>query len=81
MFWRNRREGDKFRPAGRGVTKTLKNLFQENRVPTVLRSKVVLLESGGELIWAEGFGASEKSAVKENTGRVALITIKENGHG
>lgn len=81
MFWRNRKEGDKFRPAGRGVTKTLKNLFQEKKVPAVLRSKIVLLESGGELVWAEGFGASERSAVKESTGRVALITIKENGHG
>ncbi len=26
---RNRREGDRFSPAGRGVTKTLKKLFQE----------------------------------------------------
>lgn len=81
MFWRNRKEGDKFRPAGRGVTKTLKNLFQENKVPAVLRGKAVLLESGGELVWAEGFGVSERSAVKESTGRVALITIKENEHG
>ena len=29
--FRNRREGDYFRPAGRGVTKSLKKLFNEEK--------------------------------------------------
>ena len=72
---RNRRNGDVFRPSGRGVTKTLKKLFNEAKLEPMLRSKAVMLESGGEIVWIEGFGACEGSCVADNTQNIAEIKI------
>ena len=74
---RNRREGDSFRPAGRGVTKTLKKLFNEAKIPPWQRDRLVILEQGGEIVWVEGFGASESAAAGPQAGTVAEIRIKE----
>lgn len=70
---RNRRQGDTFRQAGRGVTKTLKKLFGEAKVQQEKRSRLLLLARENKVIWAEGFGAAEGFAVNEVTSRVALI--------
>jgi tRNA(Ile)-lysidine synthase len=74
---RNRRDGDIFRPAGRGVTKSLKKLFNEVGLEPLLRGRAVLLESGGSIIWVEGFGASQEACVTNNTQNIAEIKIKE----
>ncbi len=74
---RNRRDGDIFRPAGRGITKSLKKLFNESKLEPILRDKVVLLESEGKIVWIEGFGASQEACVTNNTQKVAEIIIKE----
>lgn len=78
MFFRNRREGDSFTPAGRGVTKSLKKLLNEAKIPPSLRNAILLLESDGQIIWMEGFGASQSSCVTSNTKNIALISIKES---
>lgn len=72
---RNRRAGDFFRPAGRGVTKTLKKLFNEAGIPPLRRGRVAILESGGRIVWIEGFGASEEACA--NGRAAAEITVKE----
>ena len=71
---RSRRAGDVFRPAGRGITKTLKKLFNEAGIPPVKRNGLAILEKEGRIVWIEGFGASEDARA---TGRAAEITIKE----
>jgi tRNA(Ile)-lysidine synthase len=75
---RNRRDGDFFHPAGRGVTKSLKKLFNEAKLEPLLRSKVAMLENSGEIIWIEGFGASQEACVTKDTHNVAEINIKES---
>ncbi len=72
---RNRSNGDIFRPAGRKVTKSLKKLFNEAGLEPMLRSKLAMLESGGEIVWIEGFGASQDFSVMNSTENVAEITI------
>jgi len=72
---RNRRNGDVFRPAGRGVTKSLKKLFNEAKLNPMLRSKAAMLESDGEIVWIEGFGACEEYCVTNNTQNIAEIKI------
>jgi tRNA(Ile)-lysidine synthase len=74
---RNRRSGDSFRPVGRGVTKSLKKLFNEAKLEPMLRSKAVMLERGGTILWIEGFGASQDACVTNNTQNIAEIIIKE----
>lgn len=74
---RNRRNGDVFRPAGRSVTKSLKKLFNEAKVEPLLRDNVAMLESGGKIIWIDGFGASQEACVTKDTHHIAEINIKE----
>ncbi len=78
IYWRTRKEGDVFRPVGRGVTKSLKKLFQEAKIPAALRNEILVLEQGGEIIWMEGFGPAEGYQATPQSRRVALILIKEN---
>lgn len=73
---RNRREGDRFSPAGRGVTKTLKKLFQEAGMSPERRSKAAILECGGRILWIEGFGVSEQAKIREGVQR-ALVVLPE----
>lgn len=72
---RSRRAGDFFHPAGRGVTKTLKKLFNEAGIPPLRRNRVAILESEGRIVWIEGFGASREACAKGRT--AAEITVKE----
>ncbi len=72
---RNRRDGDKFRLPKRRVTKTLKNLFNEAKVSPAIRSKLLMIESDGELAFLEDFGASEKYMVTKDTKRVLIVSI------
>ena len=57
---RARREGDTFSDSRRGVTKTLKKLFNEMRIPREKRSKVRLIADGSRVLWIEGIGSAEK---------------------
>lgn len=75
---RNRRNGDMFHPAGRGVTKSLKKLFNEAKIKPLRRGSLAMLESGGKIIWIEGFGASEEARVTKDTQNAAEINIKES---
>ncbi|HEX3016807.1 MAG TPA: tRNA lysidine(34) synthetase TilS [Caproicibacter sp.] len=76
-FVRSRNPGDSYEPAGRGVTKTLKKLFNEAKIPTEERGKRAVLEYGGKILWVEGFGVSQEASVSENTKNIAEIVIKE----
>lgn len=74
---RSRLSGDIFRPAGRGVTKKVKKLFNEAKVPLFTRGSAAVLECGGKIVWIEGFGASQEARVTDKTQNVAQIIIKE----
>ena len=74
-IFRNRKQGDKFTPRGRNVTKSLKKLFNEAKIPVEKRNDIIILSSDDEIFWIEGFGASESVAVTENTKNILEITI------
>lgn len=77
--FRTRRAGDVFRPAGRGVSKSLKKLFNEAKLEPLLRDKVILLESGGEILWIEGFGPAESARVLPGTQQAVTIRVEPAG--
>lgn len=77
-FVRSRLPGDVFSPAGRGLTKTLKKLFNERKIPPFRRNGIALLECGGNIVWIEGIGVSRDAAVAEENAAAAEITIKES---
>jgi len=70
---RGRLPGDKLRPVGRGCTKTLKNLFQENSVDLVGRSQRIVAADDEGVLWVEGFGPDERAAVTDETTRILTI--------
>lgn len=74
---RSRAPGDLFTPAGRGITKTVKKLLNEQKIPPFLRSRLAVLECGGRIVWIEGIGASQDAAVSQETREAAEITIRE----
>lgn len=74
---RTRREGDKFAPAGRKVTKSLKQVFQECGMPASRRGSAALLEIGGTLAFCEGAGAAQGFEVTEATRTVLTVTVQQ----
>lgn len=74
IFLRNRKSGDKIRFAERGLTKSLKKLFNEN-IPLEERHKVAVLSDDDGVIYVEGFGADERVSTDENTKRILEVEI------
>lgn len=77
--FRCRREGDVFAPAGRNLSKTVKKLFNEYKIPLEQRGRVILLAQGGGVLWIDGFGVSRHAAVSEKTKHVLIITTETAG--
>ena len=74
IFLRNRKSGDKIRLAERGLTKSLKKLFNES-IPFEERHKVAVLGDNDGVIYVEGFGADERVSADENTKRILEVEI------
>lgn len=79
---RSRNGGDRIRPVGRGVTKTLKKLLGEAGIPPARRDSLALLSDERGLLWAEGFGCDERVAavcpLKDDQYWMVCIEGKEN---
>lgn len=56
---RTRAQGDFFSDSRRGVTKSLKKLFNELKIPREKRDGVLLVAKGSEVLWIEGVGSAE----------------------
>ena len=73
---RTRQAGDVFRPAGRGVSKTLKKLFNELEVHQTERGRLPLLAAGSTVLWLWNQGFAEGFAPTDATDTVVRITQK-----
>lgn len=74
---RSRKEGDTILLPRRKIRKKLKKLQQEMGIPAHLRDRCAVLEWRGEILWAEGVGASGRFSVTENTKHAAMVRISE----
>ena len=72
---RTRREGDTFTDSRRGVTKSLKKLFNELKIPREKRASVLLVADGSRVLWIEGVG----SAVRVDLSRDTEAYFIDNG--
>ena len=73
---RTRRDGDKIRLAGRGCTKTLKQLYNENGIPLNMRKNLPVIADGTGVVWVCGIGAAERAAATENSEFVYKISYE-----
>lgn len=74
LILRNRRAGDKIRLKNQKVTKEIKKIYNEKKIPLDVRNKLCVLDCNGKIIWAEGVGASGEVCVTKDTKKVLLIT-------
>lgn len=68
---RSRVPGD--RASIHGGTKTLKKLFNEEKIPAEIRSEIVVVSDDKGIVWIEGLGSDSRCRVTENTKNVAVI--------
>lgn len=70
---RTRQPGDFFRPAGRGVSKTLKKWYNEWKIPRPQRPLLPLLASGSRVLWVFDRGFAQGFEPDEGTRRLLEI--------
>lgn len=71
---RSRIPGDSVKLYKRKVTKTLKSLFNEKKIPVSLRRRIAILADSEGIVWLEGFGVSERCSVSNDTDRAVEFT-------
>ncbi|MBQ7116807.1 MAG: tRNA lysidine(34) synthetase TilS [Clostridia bacterium] len=69
----SRREGDRFVFKSRGVSKSLKKLFNEMKIPVSEREKRAVLRDGEKIIWVEGVGVNASYIPDENSKKIYVI--------
>lgn len=75
---RSRDDGDKITLAKRGVTKSLKKLYNELKIPTSIRSGVPVIADGEKVIWVFGAGYNKKCEITETTTKIMTIKAEED---
>lgn len=73
---RNKIAGDVFRQRGRGVSKPLKKLFNESKIPRENRMQLALI-ADDRILWVEGFGVADFAAVTDKTERVLYVQVEK----
>jgi tRNA(Ile)-lysidine synthase len=77
LYLRNRREGDRFRPAGmHGRSKKLQDYFTDAKVPKSTRDAVPLLATGQDLLWVIGMRTDERFLPGPDTKQVLAVTVR-----
>jgi tRNA(Ile)-lysidine synthase len=69
-------EGDRMRPLGLGGSKSLQDLFTDQRVPRSMRRTLPVVEAAGRVAWVAGVAVSEDFKLTEDTGEVAVLTAR-----
>lgn len=77
---RKRREGDTFSLLHRGVTKPLRKLQNELKIPKELRDESLVVANDSTVLWAEHIGVSAQGAMGNNSAQGVYIQIIEEGY-
>lgn len=75
-IFRTRQQGDRFSLVNRGLSKDLRKLQNEYKIPSELRDMLIVLEDDGKILWAEGIGVSADGSYSDGKG--LFIEIKED---
>lgn len=76
LFFRNRIFGDEICLSGRKCTKSLKKLFNEAKIPSGERSRVLMLCDDVGIVWIDGFGVAERVKVSDATENILIVGIQ-----
>jgi tRNA(Ile)-lysidine synthase len=70
------RHGDRMRPAGLDGTKTLQDVFTDNKVPREERERIPVVECGGEIVWVAGLAVGESFRAAPHESEVVVLSAK-----
>ena len=73
---RTRLQGDTFSPVGRGLTKPLRKLQNELKIPAEKRGTNLVVATGSTVLWAEDIGASVQGVMDKDSEYGLCIYIK-----
>lgn len=73
----SRKSGDVFSSEKRGISKSLKKLFNEMKIPVSERNKIAVLRDSENIVWVEGLGVNREYLPDEKTSM--LYEIKKEG--
>lgn len=79
LIVRTRDTGDKMRPIKRGITKTLKQLFTEHKVPMGERKNLPVLADDIGVVYVYGIGVAERCAPTNKTKKCFIVEVKKIG--
>ena len=77
LILRSRKDGDKFTFSKRRVTKTIKKLFNEDKIPPEVRNRMIILDSDGEIVWLRGYGTNKKFRIGADTKKAIKLNISQ----
>lgn len=75
LILRSRKDGDKFTFSKRRITKTVKKLFNEDKIPPEVRNRMIILDSDGEVVWLRGYGTNKKFRIGADTKKAIKLNI------
>jgi tRNA(Ile)-lysidine synthase len=75
------RHGDRMQPSGLDGTKTLQDLFTDNKVPREERDRVPIVETGGEIAWVAGLAIGEGFRAAPYESEVVVLSARRNPGG
>lgn len=77
LLVRTRKAGDKLRPAGRGISKSIKKLMNEWELPAEERDGYPLLCDDAGVLLVPGFGCDQRASVTDATKRYLIFRMHE----
>ncbi len=69
----SRQSGDNFTFKQRGITKSLKKLFNEMKIPPEKRNAIPVLHDGEKVVWIENIGVNEFYKPDQNSKNIIII--------
>jgi tRNA(Ile)-lysidine synthase len=74
------RHGDRMQPSGLDGTKTLQDLFTDNKIPREERERVPVVESSGRIAWVAGLAIGESFRAAPYETEVVVLSARRTLH-
>ncbi len=69
-------EGDRLRPLGMVGSKSVQDIFTDEKVPRSLRKRLPVLDVGGSVVWVAGVALSDEFKLTEKTKKAVRISAR-----
>jgi tRNA(Ile)-lysidine synthase len=64
-------------PAGLDGTKTLQDVFTDNKVPREEREQIPVVECGGQIVWVAGLALGEQFRAAPHESEVVVLSARK----